>query len=298
MEEDAEEFEGSEATGAVGRGAAARELSRAQNALSAAEEWLQRVRELLSDSYDSAVKQQLHGLSNTNQNGKRQKSMSAIETGSEDGDKILEDGCDDHDDNCTEKNVNDDVGNDYEDEGPPDMRSLLRELLTEAEDMPVQMNEVSVLRVHLRALDWAVAARAALPPADTTAVSGASEKEKAISMAGENRAEGAEEKGLKCPTYATVQALAAEIKMYELLHLIYMPHFYFIYLFFYCHSIRADLPPEVAIEFGVRPLPDEERLLTVAHRAETLLSAVKRLCQVGISSYFMLLYELPKPWLL
>ena len=58
-------------------------------------------------------------------------------------------------------------GMDEEDEDeesePEDLRSILRDMLSDADDMPVQMDEATVLRVHLRALDWADKARKVLP---------------------------------------------------------------------------------------------------------------------------------------
>lgn len=60
-------------------------------------------------------------------------------------------------------NQEEDMDEDDEDSEPEDLRSILRDMLSDADDMPVQMDEATVLRVHLRALDWADKARKVLP---------------------------------------------------------------------------------------------------------------------------------------
>eukprot|EP01041_Mallomonas_annulata_P008620 gene8620-17783_t len=45
--------------------------------------------------------------------------------------------------------------NDSDGDGP----SILKSLLSEAEDMPVMMDEAIVIRAHLQAIEWATKAR-------------------------------------------------------------------------------------------------------------------------------------------
>ena len=127
-------------TGLSSRTAQARELTKAQTAVSAAEEWLSRVRELLvEDEVTFAAARAQARLLN------KQQKLSARTTETE-----------------ADNDSNDD-DDDSDDSEPEDLRCLLREMLGEAEDMPVQLDEAVVLRGHLRALDWADKARRLLP---------------------------------------------------------------------------------------------------------------------------------------
>lgn len=129
-----------------------------------------------------------------------------------------------------EKDDEDDVEDESE---PEDLRSILRDMLSDADDMPVQMDEATVLRVHLRALDWADKARKILPACisvsavnsnsanpESVEVEGSDERQELDHssdddekvMKGKPKSGNSKSKEIRKPSFQEVQKLVNEIK--------------------------------------------------------------------------------------
>ena len=159
---------GEESNAPRGRDSAqVRELSKAQSVVEIAEEWINRMKELLAADPDSYITDDDDDDNDDDANEVDEKSV----TNEENEAKVSKD--------VTTKwetsSPSDDIGvcgngttssivtNKLKQKRGTPLREVLREMLREADDMPVHMDEVHVLRVHLQALDWADKIRNVLP---------------------------------------------------------------------------------------------------------------------------------------
>ncbi len=121
------------------QGRSSKELSKVQSVVEEAEVWLSRVREALTDAMNQPIDESIY----------------------DDND----DAEDDDDDDDDEEKGNDD--DDMETDDSPKKKNkkrngtidMLQELLAEADEMPVFMEEALVLRSHLNAIEWSKKAR-------------------------------------------------------------------------------------------------------------------------------------------
>lgn len=184
VEEGATMFEDEE--GEDGRRATTqvRELSKAQSVVEIAEEWLARMRDLINSDVDA--------------NGNIVPPV-------------------------RESPIEGENGDDADDEPEVvNLREMLREMLREADGMPVQMDEVQVLRNHLQALDWAEKMRQVLPvPAALVSLVTAPAENQPTELEPHsivhtlpNAGTSAGMNDVNKPTFAKIVELAAEIKRY------------------------------------------------------------------------------------
>ena len=180
-----------------------RELTRAQTAVEIAEEWIERVKQLLQESYADLDKPNASSSSSSSGGG--------------------------------------------QEEERDNVRELLRDMLSEVDEMPVQMDEASILRVHLKALDWAVKAKKLLPyagiepistsstaPAPATTAIPVPNRSAMVETVHDIDMSDAEVNIIKFkPSYADLQKLVVDIKklVYRIpytIHTIYTPCSYYI----------------------------------------------------------------------
>lgn len=164
-----EDPEGDQSELQANRTTQARELNKAQNAVSIAEEWLSRARELLAESYlsldDDYPQKRQAQRDQARLERAANRAARAVNNAISSGESM---------DEVTQMEVNgkgDEEDDGDEDDEEQDVKEMLRDMLGEADEMPVQLDEAAVLRVHLRALDWVVKARKVLPsPTVSTSV--------------------------------------------------------------------------------------------------------------------------------
>ena len=180
-----------------------RELTRAQTAVEIAEEWIERVKQLLQESYADLDKPNAPSISSSSSSGGQEEERDNV-------------------------------------------RELLRDMLSEVDEMPVQMDEASILRVHLKALDWAVKAKKLLPyagiepitssttPAPATTAIPVPNRSAMVETVHDIDMSEAEVDVIKFkPSYADLQKLVVDIKklVYRIpytIHTIYTPCSYYI----------------------------------------------------------------------
>jgi hypothetical protein len=143
---------------------------------------------------------------------------------------------------------------------PVNLRELLREMLKEAEGMPVHMEEVQILRVHLQVLDWAEKMRSILPvPASfTVALTEAArsnhspfEMPARIPVSAISLPETSGTDTVK-PAFTKVVELCNEVK-----------------------KLRSQIPPS-AESFSIRLIPEEAYCLQTVSAVEQWIQQVKR----------------------
>ncbi len=224
-----------------------RELDKALNVVESAEDWIGRVRELLMSDFSS----------------------------------------DYHDERFDDQNMFDIVDIEEDSSGKNgkkyDQKSLqlqtmsfLNTLLSEAEQMPVVLEEASILRVHLNALEWAAKVRPYLcffarkPSAIFDLNDLQTDKNLYVKM---GRLVGEEDIN-QCikPLLSDIQAFANDITKWGFIYI----YFFVTVTFFFCR-IRSCLSDDVHAEFPFRPLPEETACLDLLSSAEQWLSRIKKL---------------------
>jgi hypothetical protein len=216
VEEGAQMFDDDEENERAGRATTQmRELSKAQSVVEIAEEWLARIRDLINSDVDENG----NIIQSDDEDEKPTRMVEADVAG-----KVTGEDADEGTRDSASENGN-------KSDNAVNMRELLREMLKEAEGMPVQMDEVQVLRVHLQALDWAEKVRSILPVPSAFATT-LQENHRAI-MAAANSPDGAAGRDFdpsvrvsptqlgifdgndtEKPAFARVVELAAEVKKY------------------------------------------------------------------------------------
>eukprot|EP01038_Epipyxis_sp_PR26KG_P010367 gene10367-13929_t len=196
-----------------------RELSKAQNVVESAEDWLSRVRSVLQAGTVS---------DNASDNGTESDA---------DGDNSIKMG-----------SINDTI-------------IFLRNLLAEADTMPVCMEEAQVLRCHLNALEWAKKVRPLIPSSVLDAVKrGETGSDIFVSAACNS------ENSLSAPTKE--KARIQKIRLNDLtLH------------FKEINKIRSILSEDEKQNFPIKPLIEETAVQTILESAEGWLNRLKRMMQ-------------------
>ena len=235
------------------RSSNARELSKAQSVIDVAEEWLSRVREAIADATAAYEESCLNPTLAEKKGGATKPKVAASKAKKVDDVKMEVKGEEDigeaiQADEGVDAGEGDGEGAEEE---PVDAISMLKELIAEADEMPISMEEAQVLRCHLSAIEWARKARPVLqlPLANGFNYSDGSSPDRIYNYS-------TVDSGAK----VMVKPRLSEVKK----------------LFNEITRIRATVPQAVWDDFRLKPLRDEAFCMESVSSAEQWLQSCKK----------------------